>query len=276
MVQRDLDKYTKVRGKGMIYLIKSAVASLYAEPDEQSTRVDEVLYGMEVEVESEKSGEYGDEGWLYVCTSYRYQGWIQRCHLICCDLSHSNQIRYVTVPAADVLAAPKVQAPLLICLTLGGIITLISEESSGWAKVALVNGRIGYIRSAFLAAFPIKASRESVCRAVSLYLGAQYRWGGKTPLGVDCSGLCFMAYWLNGISIYRDARIEPGFPVKEISPDRAQKGDLLFFPGHVGMLLGENVMIHSSEANNGVKIEAVTQEWKERVVGVGSVFDMDV
>ena len=321
----------------MIFIVKSAVASLYAEPDEQSPRVDEVLHGMPVTAgsggskefaeaeESKVTGEFekseGHENgeWLYIRTAYRYEGWIRRCHLARCnsaefmphlsdqgylsqvysnqiytnqihlgqahiDQSSSVQVCYVTVSAADVLAAPKVQAPLLICLTLGCTVHVVSEESPGWTTIALADGCIGYIRSVFLTPFPIKASqqanqlaslkasRESICRTAELYLGAQYRWGGKTPLGIDCSGLCFMAYWLNGISIYRDASIEPGFPVKEISPEQAQKGDLLFFPGHVGMLLDENDMIHSSEAGSGVGIEPVTQEWKDRLIAVGSVF----
>ena len=69
------------------------------------------------------------------------------------------------------------------------------------------------------------------------YLGAQYRWGGKTPLGIDCSGIVSMAYLLNGVTIYRAAAIKSGFALHEISLEAAKPGDLLFFPGHVAMYL---------------------------------------
>ena len=61
-------------------------------------------------------------------------------------------------------------------------------------------------------------------------------------MGIDCSGLAFMSYLLCGILIYRDARIMPGFPVREIPmgnpAETAKKGDLLFFPGQCGRFSG--------------------------------------
>lgn len=58
-------------------------------------------------------------------------------------------------------------------------------------------------------------------------------------MGIDCSGLVSMAYLLCGISIYRDARIVEGFPIREIDRGDMKPGDLLFFPGHVAMYLGD-------------------------------------
>jgi len=247
----------------MTFTINCAAASLYAKPDEKSTRVDEVLHGMEMEIEAE------DGDWLYVHTSYRYKGWLHRCHLIE-KLEQSSH--YVSVAAADVLVAPKVQATLIECLTLGCTVYVISREESGWAKVALTDGRTGFIRAAFLKEFPGKITREAVCQTAKLYMGSQYRWGGKSPLGIDCSGLCFMAYWLNGVSIYRDARIVEGFAVKEISLAKAQMGDLVFFDGHVGMLVEDGGMLHASADGNGVGVEGFVGKWLDRLIGVGSVF----
>ena len=87
--------------------------------------------------------------------------------------------------------------------------------------------------------------RENVVKTAKLYLGTQYRWAGKTPQGIDCSGLCSMAYMLNGVYIYRDASIEEQYPVKEIvsaeewseDPMKAlsklKPGDLIYFKGHI-------------------------------------------
>ncbi|MCL2398830.1 MAG: NlpC/P60 family protein [Defluviitaleaceae bacterium] len=262
-----------------IQTIQTSVAPLYEHPCTQSQRVDEVLYGMAVSVKAKEND------WLFVSTPYRYEGWIHYSNLIDAKLitRPSSQVYYVNIVAADVLVAPKVQAPLLVCLTLGCIVRTVdeiadevdlSQEKSGWTKIYLVDGRIGYIRSTFISQFPKSVSRESLCETAKLYLGTQYRWGGKTPLGIDCSGLCSMAYWLNGVVIYRDARIKPGFPIKKISPAYAQKGDLLFFPGHVGMMLDKTTMIHASEANKVVKIESLTKEWIERLTEVGSLWSI--
>ena len=247
----------------MMFTINCAAASLYAKPDEKSARVDEVLHGMEMEIEA------ADGDWLYVHTNYRYKGWL---HRTCLAEKVEPSSHYVSIAAADVLAAPKVQANLIECLTLGCTVHAMSEEESGWIKIALADGRSGFIRSAFLRKFPEKISRESVCETAKLYLGSQYRWGGKSPLGIDCSGLCFMAYWLNGVSIYRDARIVEGFAVKEISLAKAQMGDLVFFDGHVGMLMDDGRMLHSSVDGNGVGLDEFVGKWLDRLVAVGSVF----
>ena len=69
-------------------------------------------------------------------------------------------------------------------------------------------------------------------------------------MGIDCSGLCSMAYMLCGVLIYRDAKIVPGFPVHSIPFEQVKEGDLLFFPGHVAMYLGEGKFLHST-AHNG-------------------------
>ena len=66
--------------------------------------------------------------------------------------------------------------------------------------------------------------REQVIQSAFRYLGTPYRWGGKTPAGIDCSGLCSMAYMLNGAYIYRDAKIMDGFPLKEITREELKRG----------------------------------------------------
>ncbi len=67
-------------------------------------------------------------------------------------------------------------------------------------------------------------------------------------MGIDCSGLAFMAWMENGVLIYRDADIRPDYPVREISRDRLRMGDLIFFPGHVAVYLGEGRYVHATAA----------------------------
>ena len=91
-----------------------------------------------------------------------------------------------------------------------------------------------------------EAFRESIVQTAYSYLGTQYRWGGKTACGIDCSGLAFMSYFRNGILIWRDAAIKEGYPVHEIPIEQAKPGDLLFFPGHVAIYLGNGKIIHAT------------------------------
>lgn len=132
-----------------------------------------------------------------------------------------------------------------------------------------------------------EALRQEIADRALSFLGTQYRWGGKTAMGIDCSGLAFMSYLLCGILIYRDARIMPGFPVREIPmgnpAETARKGDLLFFPGHVAVSLGEGRFVHST-AYPGcgcVTINSLNEkdpdyrkDLRERLIAVGSVFPL--
>ena len=129
------------------------------------------------------------------------------------------------------------------------------------------------------------AFRENLTTQAKKYLGTQYRWGGKSSQGIDCSGLTSMAYLRSGVLIYRDAAIADGFPVIRLSmesgwEDRLYPGDLLYFPGHIAMYIGDGRYIHSTAyiKSGGVVINSLREadgdyraDLKESMYAVGGV-----
>ncbi len=262
------------------------ITGLYKEPAEGSELIDEMLYGMEADI-LEESGEF-----VLVRTFYRYEGYVKKEDLITDKTLVSKwqqgTLYVVKKQYADVLDAPKVQGSCVMELTRGGLLKRLEDApEEGWVQVELADGRTGYTRDSFL--MPLKKQpdpkeedlRRDLVETARSYLGTQYRWGGKSPLGIDCSGLVSMAYLLNGIIIYRDAQLKEGFPMKEIPFDKKKPGDALYFPGHIAMYIGEDRYIHSTgkAGSDGVVINSFDPadplyraDLVEKIKATGSVF----
>ncbi len=234
-------------------IVNTAVCQLYYSPTRECTVEDEVLYGMVVDILEEKA-----PGWYAIRTHYRYEGIVSEDDLIISDEAAAS---WEALPkmvirnknCCDVLSDPKVQGVHLAHLVRGCVIAVTGEVSDGWQQVQLADGRKGWVMAGILAPHltaPLSDDEETLRNALVdaalLYQGTHYRWGGKSPMGIDCSGMVGMAYMLCGILIYRDANIVEGFPIHEIAREDMKKGDLLFFPGHVAMYMGDQLYCHST------------------------------
>lgn len=232
-------------------VVKEAVCPLRAQPRHESERVDEALCGMVVEVLEKTTGDY-----YRVRTHYRYEGYAPAACL-CTDTAEEWKALPKRVVlhknTCDIQAGPKVQSWEVRTLTRGAVLAVLGEPENDWQRVRLPDGREGYTRSSFLdeyyenpIALPEEALRRRLAETARLYLGTHYRWGGKSPLGIDCSGLVSTAYLLNGIIIHRDAAMKEGFPIHPIPREALKMGDLMFFPGHVAMYLENGTYLHST------------------------------
>lgn len=288
------------------------ITQLWNKP-EALEAADELLCGWIYEVLEEK------DGFLRVRTHYGYESWMDAKEYLSIPEQYKDRkgLYMVSAHMVDVLAEPRVQGRRMSTLFAGSLVR-ISEKSrteDDWIRVVLPDGREGWMRTHFLmprrdgdgflengrlpgiseAAASVQMGRkeneealrqEIADRALS-FLGTQYRWGGKTAMGIDCSGLAFMSYLMSGILIYRDARIMPGFPVREIPmgnpAETARVGDLLFFPGHVAVSLGDGRFVHAT-AYPGcgcVTVNSLNEkdpdfrkDLREKLIAVGSVFPL--
>lgn len=129
---------------------------------------------------------------------------------------------------AEVVARPPLGARLAATGAIGGAFL---ETEGGFAHalhVALIDDR---------AADPVAIA--------SLLLGAPYLWGGRTGEGIDCSGLIQVALGLCGIVAPRDS-IDQRALGRDVDRARLRRGDLVFFPGHVGIMATATDLLHAN------------------------------
>ena len=268
-------------------VVNDPVCPLLGAPTYRTSLSDEALLGFPVEILEEAA-----PGWVRLRTHYRYEGFAPARALAAGEAA----ARWAELPKlrvcraiADVLSQPRVQGWNVTTLPRGAVVAPLGEpDGDGWQKITLPDGREGYIKCSFLGQYyeyapdlPAGTLRRRIADAALSYLGVQYRWGGKSPLGIDCSGLTSMAYLLNGILIFRDARIEPGFPIHEIPAARMDVADLLYFPGHVALYLGEGKYVHATArtGSDGVVVNSLRPEDPDyradlpgQLLAVGSYF----
>ncbi|MCX2678611.1 C40 family peptidase [Galbibacter sp. EGI 63066] len=94
-------------------------------------------------------------------------------------------------------------------------------------------------------------SKENIVETAFLYLNSPFLWGGKTPFGIDSSGLAQMVYKLNGYHLLRDAAQQSTQGEALSFIEESEPGDLAFFDDeegniiHVGIIMKDNYIIHT-------------------------------
>ncbi len=235
------------------------------DPDEKSEYIDELLLGMVVEILWEDKNDF-----LFINTKYNYKGYVNKKDLIVDETSVNNWIDKSNIIVIgsyiDITQGTAYNTPVILSAVRGSHLISCNEEISKRTKVMLPDGRVGWIRSN-----NIKKKekldfekdediiRDNIVKTALSYLGTQFRWGGKSSLGVDSSGFTCMVYLLNNIIIWRDSDFKEGY-FKEISIDELKKGDLIYFPEHTAIYIGNNKFIHSSGVDSGVIISSLNPE----------------
>jgi cell wall-associated NlpC family hydrolase len=129
----------------------------------------------------------------------------------------------------------------------------------------------GFIPAAHLA--PLDVNEPDYVAVAERFLGAPYLWGGKTMLGLDCSGLVQTALTACGTPCPRDSDMQEaalGTSVDAAADYSALKrGDLIFWKGHVAIVRGPASLLHANAHHMAVAIEPITDAIS-RIRGMGS------
>jgi cell wall-associated NlpC family hydrolase len=126
--------------------------------------------------------------------------------------------------------------------------------------MAITPGR-NYVPAVHLV--PVERYERDFVAVAERFVGAPYLWGGKTVLGLDCSGLVQVALAACGIASPRDSDMQEevlGHPIAaEAVLAAPQRGDLIFWKGHVAVVRDGTSLIHASAFHMAVAIEPIAE-----------------
>lgn len=236
--------------KGIVTL---SVVNLRNEPSNASELEDQLLFG-EMYVIVDRDGE-----WLYICKdSDGYCGWINsKQHFEISDEEFIKlKTKTVSYQSDNIAGLAPIDADGIYWLSKCSIIR-------GLENGRVTIGNTEYEMYGNVYDLDSSADGYSVVAVAMDFLNVPYLWGGKTIMGIDCSGLVQLAYMANGICLPRNASQQAIFGGDMISfIEESTAGDLAFFGdedkiSHVGIITGDGRIIHAS---GKVRIDIIDHE----------------
>lgn len=218
------------------------VIPLRKENDHKSELVSQLLYGEFFKIIVER------KDWCKIRVQWdRYEGWITKNQLtIITEKEYTDSTKQPSVVSQNLIDFVQLENKEIFPIPLG----------SDLRGLSILKHTIEHMPT------PTVSKKEALVKTAYQYLHSPYLWGGKTPLGIDCSGLSQMVYKIHGIPIRRDAsqQAEQGTTLSFI--EESEAGDLAFFDNkegdiiHVGILLHNHFILH---AHGKVRIDRIDQ-----------------
>ncbi|VAW05395.1 NLP/P60 family lipoprotein [hydrothermal vent metagenome] len=226
---------------GTKYQLVHGLTNLHSQPDAKSATATQLLYGEHFMVYEIKNG------WAWgQATRDGYVGYC-RADALSPDLFATTH--HVTNLCSHIFPEPDPKSPPVGPVFMMSNISVINEvPKDGFVELADNN----WIYATHISNIH---GTDPVSEALKL-LYIPYLWGGRTSLGIDCSGLVQLAFAAVGISVPRDSdqqAAEIGTPLCD--DDVPQRGDIAFFPGHVGFMLDDMHLLHANAHHMRVSID---------------------
>jgi cell wall-associated NlpC family hydrolase len=172
----------------------------------------------------------------------------------------------VSVPLALVFRDASIKSPVRMKLPMGARLVVEAEEAAGSERFHRICA--GYVLDQHVAG--VHAPEGDWVRVAETFVGAPYLFGGKTWDGIDCSALVQLAIQSAGGQAPRDSDMQEarlGTPA-ERTPGACLRGDLVFWKGHVGIMLDDTRLLHANGFHMTTAVEPLAHT-RERLGAQG-------
>jgi cell wall-associated NlpC family hydrolase len=242
--------------------VRDAQAPVRRQPSPEAPLDTEALHGERVTVYEDNG-----EGWSWGQLGFDgYVGWIP-----------SNALTQPGPPPTHRVAALRtfvfpvrnIKAPPLDALSLGCRVAVSDVQRKGGGDLTdLTSGFC--VPARHLA--PLDSTEPDFVAVAERFLGTPYLWGGRSSLGLDCSGLVQTALTACGIRCPRDTDMQEralGVSLPTDDPAGWRRGDLIFWQGHVAIVRDGETIVHANGFHMATAIEP-THEALRRIADAGS------
>src|SRR3984957_12597251 len=210
--------------EGSRYEIIAAQTPVRSEPRPDAPLATEALRGERVTVY-----DINSEGWAWgQLTADGYVGWLGESAIKPAGQQPTHKVMALRTL---VFPGPSIKLPPLEALPLGARLVIARIED----RMAVTQSG-AYVPAAHLA--PLDWNETDFVAVAERFLGTPYLWGGKTALGLDCSGLVQVALTACGVACPRDSDMQEAALGTAVSTDplTLKRGDLIFWKGHVSIM----------------------------------------
>jgi len=224
--------------EGTAQTVAVPVADLLAAPDGARDR--QLVYGEGIITYDTR------DGWAFVeARRDGYVGYVAASAL----RDHVQATHAVSVPASHLYPAPDIKRTEALRLSFGSRVRIVSAAGNFFETEQGLFLPKPHVR-------PANRPFADPATAAQLLFGVPYLWGGNSVWGIDCSGLVQAALLAAGFACPGDSDLQAAGAGQPLDPSAPmQRGDLVFWPGHVAMAVDGDTLIHANAHHMAVAYE---------------------